>query len=702
MGPVRGARNAAEALRRLLEGTGFRAVAVAPGAFRIEPVPIAAPVVEPAQAADETPIVITALKRRQSLSTTPATVRSIPGGSLRSAYGLSDSSAIVRDLPALSMSQLGPGQNRLFLRGIGDGPLGGFNQSSVAIMFNESRLTFDAPDPDLALIDITTIEVLEGPQGPLYGTGALGGIVKITSAKPDLGRTSAQIETGLAAGEDGDLSSSEHAILNLPIDNNRLGARLVLYSEDTAGWIDNVGGRRDSDREGLIGGRLAIRWIPSADWSVDLVGAAQFRSLDDSRYVDGNLGRLKRSPRVPEPRDADARLLTLTVSGLIGRLRFESISGVSAQEAVAFYDAPGSTQVKDARRYVLINQEARLSNSGGGGVDWLAGLSLVKASTDSRVAARTPSAVTQLLVFHRDVTEAALFGEAAIKFGRGWTLNAGARLFYNQTEDERTNGGEQASTARGIVRAAASASLSWAPRAGRFFFVRAATAYRPGGVNIGQDSQPNAYEADELASAEFGARAQLTKSLALDSTLFATQWKHVQSDQLLPNGLIATRNSGDALNVGLEGRLRWSLSPGLGLEASVLLQSSRLERGSAGSFIIDDHRLPAVPDTALRTTVARTLSIGGWSGEARAGVRYSGATHLSFDPALDRRSRGFVTFDAGVSLARNGWAINLTGENLANSAADTFAFGNPYLVRAAPQRTPLRPRSIGIKLTRQF
>ncbi|MGE5600617.1 MAG: TonB-dependent receptor plug domain-containing protein, partial [Pseudomonadota bacterium] len=136
---------------------------------------------------------MTALKRPQLLTTLPGTVSVIFGDNLRSAAGLAGSDAIGHQLPSLTTSSLGPGLNRLFLRGIGDGPLNGFNQGSVAVLLDEARINYDAPDPDWALIDIDRVEVLEGPQGPLYGTGALGGIVKLSTTAPDLGHSFARV-----------------------------------------------------------------------------------------------------------------------------------------------------------------------------------------------------------------------------------------------------------------------------------------------------------------------------------------------------------------------------------------------------------------------------------------------------------------------------------------------------------------------------
>jgi outer membrane receptor for ferrienterochelin and colicin len=162
----------------------------------------------------------------------------------------------------------------------------------VAVLLDDTRLNYDAPDPDWTLIDIKQVEVLEGPQGPLYGTGAIGGIVKISTNRPALDEASGAVTAGLSLSQDSDLSNSQSLIANVALIPNRLGVRVVGYRGFQDGWIDNVGGRADSNREELIGGRMALRWTPATDWTVDLAGAIQNRRAQDSQYVDGSLGAL--------------------------------------------------------------------------------------------------------------------------------------------------------------------------------------------------------------------------------------------------------------------------------------------------------------------------------------------------------------------------------------------------------------------------
>ncbi len=88
----------------------------------------------------------------------------------------------------MTVTNLGPGRNKILLRGISDGVFTGLTQSTVGLYLDLTPITYSAPDPDLKLIDIDRVEVLRGPQGTLYGTGPIGGVVRIVTRRPELGR----------------------------------------------------------------------------------------------------------------------------------------------------------------------------------------------------------------------------------------------------------------------------------------------------------------------------------------------------------------------------------------------------------------------------------------------------------------------------------------------------------------------------------
>ena len=699
----------------MLAGSGYHAVSTGPLSFRVESTVTAAlatPRIRRPQKpeAPQPEIVVTALKRAKPLSTLPATAQVIRGDSLRAVSDLAGSDTISREIPSLTISSLGPGLSRLFLRGIGDGPLNGFNQGSVAVLLDEARLNYDAPDPDWALVDIDQVEVLEGPQGPLYGTGALGGIVKLSTKRPDLSRAAVQLTAGLSLTQESGISNRQSVVLNLPLASDRLAIRAVGYRAEKDGWIDNIGGPSNSNREQLAGGRLAIRWMPSQQWTVDLTGAIQSRTTRDSQYVDGDFGPLERPNRLREPRDLDAKAGIVTIRGPVGSLEVTSITSLSRQEAAATYDATplaetlgtnGITKVLDDRNYRLFDQEVRIQNPHPGQVEWLAGLSLIRASTDAEISAKDSTTGVSLLTLKSSVDEAAAFAEASTKITHNLTVGGGARLFTIGTDDEGEEAQAGLMRSRRSVRAAGDASIAWTPAASTTVFLHASTGYRPGGTNIQPDATQRVFEADELASVELGLRSKIGDAVLVDATLYGARWQHVQTDELLSNGLIATRNAGNARNLGVEGNVHWTIAPQFILTGGLMFQSAQLELFSEADGV-EDPRLPAVPELAARVKLERGFSWIGWDGLASLGFRYTGATHLSFDPALDRRTGGHSAADASMSLSRDGWTATVVAENLTNSTEDTFAFGNPYRVRAEPQRTPMRPRTVGISLSRSF
>src|SRR6478735_219841 len=80
---------------------------------------------------------------------------------------------VIARLPMLASTNLGTGRNKVFIRGIADSSFNGPSQSLVGQYLGDVRLSYNAPDPDVQLYDFKRVEVLEGPQGTLYGAGSL-------------------------------------------------------------------------------------------------------------------------------------------------------------------------------------------------------------------------------------------------------------------------------------------------------------------------------------------------------------------------------------------------------------------------------------------------------------------------------------------------------------------------------------------------
>jgi outer membrane receptor protein involved in Fe transport len=709
---IRGRMTPEAALRAMLRGTGLRARRVG-AAFRLERIRSAAP---PHPTGSQLPsppgeippqdIVVSAQKRTQSLSSVPMSLAIVSVRSSANGSATPSSRELSLAIEGLASTNLGPGRNRQFIRGVVDSPFIGKSQSTVAVQIDDARATFDAPNPDLRLIDIERIEVLKGPQGPLYGSGALGGIYRVVTRRPEVGQASGLVRASVAAAQHGSLTSGLEAVFNLPLDDDRLALRGVAYRAVDPGWIDNADGRKDSNSSMTAGGRLALRWLPVPSWTIDAGVTWQDIDARDSQYVLASQKSLARDNRFAEPTDNDFRMAHVTAEGRLADLRILSATSfvdqgfsyvLDAGDAAASFGLSGAARFADDRAFTVFNHEFRLSPAVAG--RWLVGLSYMRATTEGRstiVGDTPPARIVEVL--DRTTTEYALFGEATQRIVGSLDATVGARVYRSVSRD--------AAAERALRRARSlfspSLSLSLPLDGPGIIYLRYARAKRPGGLAPADTAASGQYDADKVNTVDLGFRRSLPDTgLSLSASLYGTRWNRVQSDYLLPNGLVSTRNAGRASILGFEGELDWTLGAGFGIAAGAAVQRARLDRPE-GSIDLDDRQLPVAPALAGRLSVTKEISIDGWRGQAGLQANYIGSTVLSFDSNLDRRTNDYAVLSAHTELTSGQWTGSLKLDNLLDIQGDSFAFGNQFSVRNRLQFTPLRPRYFSFSITRRW
>ena len=108
------------------------------------------------------------------------------------------------------MATNGPGQGNIFMRGLSvgaagsqsSGTIGGF--PNVAIYLDDQSGQLPARNLDIYAADLERIEILEGPQGTLFGAGAQAGVVRYITNKPKLNVTEGNVEAGYGVTAHGD------------------------------------------------------------------------------------------------------------------------------------------------------------------------------------------------------------------------------------------------------------------------------------------------------------------------------------------------------------------------------------------------------------------------------------------------------------------------------------------------------------------
>ncbi len=708
---VHGRLSIGEALARLLAGTGYVARQVGGTAWRIErsPVPSSGVAMTAPTFEDPVAIVVTASKRDQALAELPMALSVVNLDDSRRHDPASDTALIASEVEGLALTSMGPGRNRMFLRGVADSPFNGESQSTVAVLLDDARLTYSAPDPDIRLVDVERIEVLKGPQGSLYGTGALGGIYHIVTHRADLDETTLTAALGTEAVALGGTGYSVSAVANLPLVPGRAGIRLVGYNSREAGWVD-TGSRKDTNEGRLLGTRAGLGVDAGGGWRIDLTGFAQWLESRDSQYVY-KPGAHARPEQLPEPNDNDLRHISARLAKRTGGLDFVLSSAMTWHEVGDTLDASvGAADfgladpelLEDDRQYRVWDNEARLSGKAGT-MNWLVGLSYIGARQEGikTLVAASSSATMTIDDDRSTTTDSAAFGDITLPLLDKVKLSLGARIFHSVVKETRALPLETVTREQRRTGVTPSASLSWQPRAGRLFFLRYGSAFRQGGVDISATGQFETLKSDELTSIEAGWREQTPGGGQLDVGAHLAWWENMQSDMLLANGLVETENAGNARIAGVEISLDQPLAPGWHLSAGAALENALLVKNALG-IELDDRRLPVVPEYTLRGALQHDFQLGKAAAWASLQLRYLGPAHLSFDPALDQPMGNVLESRLEGHAALNGFELTLAIENLLNRASNTFAFGNPLRFAIMHQYTPQRPLAVSMSVLKHF
>jgi iron complex outermembrane receptor protein len=200
-------------------------------------------------------ITVTAQRRSENIQDVPIAIQALTGETLAQ-LNVSDFDELVRYLPNVSSSSAGPGQSQIFMRGlsVGDqgtqsgGSINGF--PNVAIYLDEQSGQLPGRNLDVYAADLERVEVLEGPQGTLFGAGAQAGVIRYITNKPKLDVTEGNVSAGYGTTAGGDPNSNVTAVINLPLIANTLAIRGVIYDDRRGGYINNVPGtftRNDTD-----------------------------------------------------------------------------------------------------------------------------------------------------------------------------------------------------------------------------------------------------------------------------------------------------------------------------------------------------------------------------------------------------------------------------------------------------------------------
>ncbi|WP_367890205.1 TonB-dependent receptor [Sphingomonas zeae] len=706
----------ARALAQLLRGTGYHAVPVDAASFRIVGTPRRPPIDRnlPRRAAPPSPvggssdIIVTASKQGTELARYPGSV-SVVGRGVALPNGSIDLSDVAGQTPILQTTALGPGRNKLFIRGIADSSFNGATESTASLYLDDVQIAFAGPDPGLKLYDIAEVEIAEGPQGALHGSGAIGGIIRLTSHPVSLTRDGGRIEWGGALTGGGSPSTDMAAVANKVLLPDRLGIRLVGYHAVDGGYIDNLRSHaRNINRVLTSGLRGTLRWDVGGGWRAELGGGTQSIVSRDAQYVMSEDVLASRSA-IPQPSWSDMQFGRLLLSKeWASGLQFVSATGLVGGSSFEQFDAStllphGSYQLNSSK--TLFSHESRLSRRLAGGGSWVIGVNLVSDQSVMGRSLTLRQGVRPVIGVTNVTRSGAIFAEATHPLTDRLWLTLGGRVTGARVDGEPSITPRSKNFVRGrsTTRVDPTFGFSWLLGGDWTLFGRYQSGFRTGGLAVAAGIGRVAnFESDSIQMVEAGLRHVRRGATGLSASISVShaQWNAIQADLLNRAGQPVTSNIGNARIDALEGWIEWVPQRDWHLTGALFVTDNEVTGKAAALSRASNRRLPETPSISARMGLVHDVPLGRDTVvSARGELAFVGPSVLGVGDMLDVRQGGYGVANLGLIARRGRYALALTLDNLLDDRGNRFAYGNPFLLGRRNVSTPLRPRTVGIRLS---
>jgi len=437
-------------------------------------------------------IIVTAQKRESTLQDVPFSIAAVTEGQIRNS-GASDLPELARNIAGLTVTDLGPGQSQVSIRGISAGQVVRDQpgvKEQVGVYLDESPISIALFTPDLDLFDLQRFEILRGPQGTLFGAGSLSGTLRYITQQPQLGKFGGTVEVGASDGSDTEFGGSVKGAVNIPM-GDTAALRVVGFYNELAGFIDatqpNLSVHKNQDSGSKAGGRVALLFQPNENLAITPRIVYQKLSTDGFPRIDFynilanpftttqpavDLGERGQFTQLTEGIDDEFSLGDLKIEYDFGNVELTAISSYTDREVVVTRDATSLTgsvtfdiggtaaEVRlnspliDTTRLHAFSQEVRFASTGEGPFDWVAGAFYQDLGRRYGQQLPTPGydAITRRL-FNTDSAangsppdnpffsflrykfkQKALFGEGTWHFSKQWALTGGVRYYdFNES-----------------------------------------------------------------------------------------------------------------------------------------------------------------------------------------------------------------------------------------------------------------------------
>ena len=699
-------------------------------------------------------IIVTAEKRSERIQDVPVPVTALDASQLteNSQVRFED---YYTSVPGLSFAP-NEQNNFLAIRGIATG---GYSNPTVGIVIDDVPFGGSTAQgggqvmPDIDPGDLARVEVLRGPQGTLYGASSMGGLLKFVTIDPSTDAVSGRVQAGVSdvhnAGQPG---YSVRASVNVPL-NDTLAMSASAFTRVDPGYIDNPVYHLDGVNETkVMGGRLALLWLPSDVVTVKLGALYQDSRLEGTPQIDvlPGLGDLQQSS-LPGWQDTEIQSYSARVTAKLGSVDLASITGYNIDNYYINDDytfavgslvplvlpgvAVAGTPLEQSNSTHKFTQEIRLSSSIGTRFDWLVGGFYTRETYEGlggNVYAVNPDfqplpAADDLLnlgIYSETYTEYAGFADLTYHFTDRFDVQVGGR----ESQIKQVNGSAGVTSGLFVPLFYGTTSpLDVAPNpvakndaftyllTPRFklssdlmLYARLASGYRAGGSNGSNPLPPTPpqYGSDKTQNYEIGVKGDfLDHKLSVDASVYYIDWTGIQLTLVNhTDGINYTVNGSPAKSEGVELSVESRPLTGLMIAAWAAYDDAALTQDlptGSSAYGVAGNRLPLSPRISAHLSVKQDFPL--WNevtGFVGGSIDYIGNREGLFVSTPERAYYApYARADVLSGIRFDSWTVNLYGNNITDRRG---VLGGGIGMFPPFAYNIIQPRTIGLNVIKKF
>jgi iron complex outermembrane receptor protein len=555
------------------------------------------------------------------------------------------------------------------------------------------------------LFDIEQVEILRGPQGTLFGTNALAGVINMQSKQPtnDL---DIHVETGIAQYGTHNLGVAVGGAL---VEDKLLG-RASIYSHQSDGYMENDFLNSDTQDHDEVTAKGHLKWLATNDLTVDLnflhINGYDAFTLDNSRHSvsdepgedrqNTNAFALKTDWRANDAvqlqsaitysksdltysYDADwnnAAANSAFFQTLTPTLQANCLDTDWDNDAFCPYDAAEEFK-RNRENYslefkALSNEDGRIFNNT---TDWAIGINYL--SQDEDLALDSPFSP---LVNEYKTDNTAIFGQLDTQLTKKLTLISGMRIEYFEADYQDSN---NLNIDTDETLFGGKLGLNYQVNNAHMAYTSLSRGFKSGGVN-NNDALPESkrkFDTEYMWSLEAGLKSiWLDGDMATNLSVFHS-WRRdaqVKSSVFVGGGEFedSITNAARGRNMGVEADMDWMINKEIRLMAAVGLLHAvfdEYDNPDLASNNVNGRRQAHAP--AYQFTLGGEYYFApGWTFH----TNIEGKDEFYYSNSHNSKSSSYVLTNASIDYRQDNWKVSLWGRNLFDKDYYTrgFNFGN--------------------------